>query len=155
MSLVRLEITSAHLCLWTHTCTKWGLRSSNAGSAQAQPRLSPGVFRAVAASKPYVSPQTVLKRARVDEAGLLWPQSLPQSRPINGRSVLLPHNNRPHGNLLLLALFWTQTASRCLLFLPVSPSVYLLPIARPLCCSTSYAATFTYTHSLLSWRLSL
>lgn len=148
MSLVRLEITSAHLCLWTHTCTKWGgLRSSSAGSAQASfERSLP------------VSHTFLLKRSWRERE---WTRpgccdhSLPQSRPINGRSVLLPHNNRPHGNLFLLALFWTQTASRCLLFLPVSPSVYLLPIAKPLCCSTSYAATFTYTHSLLSRRLSL
>lgn len=39
---------------------------------------------------------------------------LPRARPVNRRFVLLSHNNRPHGNTSLLALFWTQTSSCCL-----------------------------------------
>lgn len=74
---------------------------------------------------------------RANWAGPLWPQSaLPQLRPVNKRSALLPQNNRPHGNCTLLAVFFNTSCLSLSVILPVSPSVYLQQMPRPLSCST-------------------
>lgn len=74
-----------------------------------------------------------------------WPQSpaLSSPRPINRRSLLLPHNNSLHGNSSLLALFWTQTGSCCLCMTWIKGQTSLLK--HTLCCC--------YTHSLLLLHL--
>lgn len=120
MSLVRLEIASAHLCLWTNTHTYVhkrrsvkGFRSLTASPDQACLEWSLPVSHA------FLMLGSANKTWR--EGGQGWAtvtteSVLPQPRPVNRRSVLLPHNNRTHGNPSLLAVFWTQTASHCLLF---------------------------------------
>lgn len=160
MSLVRLEIASAHLCLWTNTHTYVhkrrsvkGFRSHTASSDQACLEWSLPVSHAF-----LMLGSANRLEERVDRAGPLWPQSQSCLSPVpsTGDLCCFLITTVP----MATPLCWLCFEHKLLLtvcYSPVSPSVYLQQMARPLCCSALsvvYAATCTYTHSLSFWRSS-
>lgn len=125
MWLVRLEITPAHLCLWTntHTHTQTGecLRF-----VEPHRRPGPGMFGVVTACQPCV-PHAGLSKQTWREGGqgratATTEPVLPS--PAGSRSTLLPHNNRPHGNLSVGSVL--NTNSLWLSVIPPSVHLYIL-----------------------------